>query len=462
MSRRNSLSLLALLVAACADDPPPIEVSEEEIRNGTPEHLFEESVFAVFPRTCTSVNIRYPRCLMTARHCLPTGRFLQGQNVTGPSTATRQQPTDRERAHPGPSTGIHPDLYPSTYNEWTDLGVVWLKNLQPGAQARIVSPDGYTPLNLIVPAAGKVLGLTSVSFGHTSAISEPAVVARIVGYGQRTDNDATWGRRRSGYAKITSYHQGSWQGPWQGEGGPLLGSVLRVEPGESDQLGCAGDSGGPLFVGGGRRSDPRVAGILSTGHGGEACTDGDFDSYSAFDDDPIAGGESNFDWSDRTMEELCTKTLYVRIEGSGTVGGTLAPLQRLPLGLVNNSQIQCPGDCEENFHAKASDGVAAQAIDIVAAPAPGWHFSHWKSEQNPRRKCQCDGSGDPTCHVDEAPMGFYSEMESIDLDVCIAVFEQDACCDGGVPDAGTPQDAWTPPQDAWTPPQDAPTSGDAG
>src|SRR5262249_48955911 len=126
----------------------------------------------------------------------------------------------------------------------------------------------------------------------------------------------------------------------------------------------------------------------------------------------------NYDFVDQAMEKICTQWLNVKVDGEGSVSGGVTPLQKFTFGLESNNLIACAssggdgGDCIENLH-QAGDGRASQTIDMTATPSDGWHFQEWRSE-SPKKKCQCDGSGDPSCKVEQPPVGYYSPDDSID------------------------------------------------
>src|SRR5688500_6686881 len=97
-------TLPLLLLAACVvEDDAPTAVTDEEIRHGDPDHAHDRRVFAIYPEQCSSVNVRYPRCMMTARHCLPAQVFAKGDDVSRPGPTTPQQPKALAQGHPGPT-----------------------------------------------------------------------------------------------------------------------------------------------------------------------------------------------------------------------------------------------------------------------------------------------------------------------------------------------------------------------
>lgn len=464
-----------MLTIGCGEKIAALDEETDEVRNGSATSRFERSVFAqlsVAPAgICTASNVIYDRCLLTAAHCIQNKSLANTEYYAGTrplvnlATSKRQNPA---RWDTKPTLGgIHDDDEDSPYFTWADLGVVWLeakKNLPH--RVRLQPRADYRALPIIVPDNGRHLGLTSVAYGSPRAAGEAAVSVEIIGYGHANNSLLSVGTKRIGDALAVAYHQGSLQPH------PLDGAIMRVDPdpSEGNRITCQGDSGGPLLSGG------ELAGVLSAGEAGR-CENTSFALYTVLEQEGSFAGPSNYDWTLEAAERLCTQWLNVEIEGSGSVAGSLLPVQSIPFGIENNSEIACPGDCKENFH-QAKATRAAQSMNMVASPAAGWRFDVWRSKDPPKYKCQCHGSSDPACFVMQQPMGYYDPNESIDEDDCVAVFVQDPEHDGGVDggyppppssdDAGIPSyaDASEPSyEDASTPTyEDAgePTSEDAG
>src|SRR5262249_30039501 len=110
---------------------------------------------------------------------------------------------------------------------WTDLSVVWLKNLQDSdSQDRIQEGRDYTNLELLEPS----LGLSSVQYqvDPPPVSPEEAVGAVIVGYGvstlRDTGADITPPRLREGAIKVAAYLEGVSQANRK------TGSLYRIVP----------------------------------------------------------------------------------------------------------------------------------------------------------------------------------------------------------------------------------------
>jgi hypothetical protein len=397
----RKLVILSLFAFACGE--AATGTAESAINKGVEDSSLVKQVLMLETGggTCSSAVIHYPRCIVTAAHCGQPTQVDGGK--TKPFLDGKHQLPELYRKHDGAQ-----DKRPEH-----DLAISWLKNLTTGSIERLqVSDyDAHDPL----PAGATSFQNLSIESIDGKQSNDPLnfFEAKIAGYGLFENKDPDpldIGVLRSGDVYVTNYY----------------GVAFRSRAKASENRICAGDSGGPMIFGG------SILGIASVTDR-HACNDKGFEYHTAFNTTKLDKNDAaaNYDWTMDTVEELCTKWQTVKIDGQGTVAGTIAPVQaRAVGGDRGNSSIQCPGDCAENFHGPAPSR-AAQSMTLNAQASDGWTFSHWSSESK-IRKCQCDGSGDTSCNVAEGPMGYYDPDTSIDEDVCIAHFTQDS--DGG--DAG--------------------------
>jgi len=403
----RTLMIFAIALGACAV-APDVETQSSAIRNGDVAPQLVKQVFAIIGANthCSSSTVRYPRCMLTAAHCSDDKKATYFQGALISSESKEQSAAIWE---------THPSYVP--VDPQHDLAIAWLENKLPGKTDRM-QPGDYQPFLFTLPGQD-FLGLEQHKL---PSLDQPMdewprdpkdqwFGATAAGYGGDGHNHP-FGGLRSGDVEAVGYY---------------FSNVLVTQP-KHHQIGCPGDSGGPLIEGGAQ------LGVLSLGSDGD-CKKITRNAYTVFE--PM----TNFDWMDRTMEADCTQWLTVKIIGQGTVKGTIAPAQRFLLGVRNNDKIDCPGDCAENFH-QATPSRAAQEMNITATPAAGWTFVSWKSD--PKRKCQCGGSA--SCLVTQKAMGTYTQTDSIDEDVCIAEFVPES--DGGGGDGG--EDASGDASDAGT------------
>ena len=395
----RKLVISCVFVLACSDSKTG--TTETAIHKGDEAPELVKKVFALETANsmCSSAAIHYPRCLVSAAHCGDFSRALQGVDPFIDENP-KQQPREILRKHGGANED---DFF-------HDLEIAWLKNYTPGKTARLQPPD-YEPLEPIAMSGTTFGGLEIEKFVQFGPTNDPEKfsTAGIAGYGMSKDKGilAGAGVLRRGEVWVTAYYGYAFQ--------------THAKKNLQQEI-CRGDSGGPLLFGG------DLLGINSQSDPMSTCDGKSHHYHTAFDTLGVDKAQNNYDWTMDTIEEVCTKWQTVKIDGEGSVAGTITPAQARPVGgLRGNDQLQCPGDCQENFHAETR-GRAAQSMSMTATPANGWTFSHWSSESK-THKCQCDGSGNASCDVAEGPMGYYDETTSIDEDVCIAHFVKDN--DGG-------------------------------
>jgi hypothetical protein len=364
LATMRKLVLSCLFAFACSDSSPTDSIGEG-IHKGTADASLVKQVLLLEVGSkgiCSSAVIHYPRCIITAAHC---GEFTRADGGGTQPMLDKSQPPELYRAHDAAKNN----------NFAHDIAISWLKNYTPGNVDRLQVPD-YAPRDPI--AVGATFEKLAIESIHGKEENDPMKYfdAKIAGYGDVDDLQklSDFGVLRSGDVYGTTYY----------------GVAFRTRAKASENEICAGDSGGPLLFGSG------ILGI-SSGSDRHACNGKGFAYHTAFNTAKIEkdNAKPNYDWTMDTIEELCTKWQTVKIDGEGSVAGGINPVQERAIGGDReNNKIQCPGDCQENFHGPAPSR-AAQAMSMTATPSDGWSFSYWSSESK-IKKCQCDGSSNAT------------------------------------------------------------------
>ena len=219
-----------LVVAGACDVPhaPAPSVARRAVTGGVlePGHPAVAAIVPVAPLcgepeeaapvTCTGTLIA-PRVVLTAAHCVENANAPQVLSVVFAAETARALPAERVRVIDGRQ-------HPAWRAGENDIGVLLLAEDAP------VAP---------VPWMG--LALSADLVGRTT---------RVVGFG--LDDQGKMGSRRSGTARVTALHAGTFS--------------IEARPGMS----CGGDSGGPSFLD--VDGVEHIAGVTSFGD--LACTTG--------------------------------------------------------------------------------------------------------------------------------------------------------------------------------------------
>ena len=409
MNNRVAGALVAVVVALGLIPGAAQGVLNGTEGGGTPEAVYR----AAGPQggAGTAFTVRYPRCMLTADHIVPTTIFRgsDSQNIK----ANMRRPTADD-----------------PLSSWNDLRLLWTTNYQggsrldlTGAQPLEVRPDATTAI--AVPAINPTAGGAIPWANYQTPVS-----LLVEGYGMASAMTASAGVLRFGEFTAIGRANGLASGRDQG-------SVWVLASGQGYGI-CDGDSGGPAF-----NSLGQVIGVVH-GTGNPACAEAPTDasgSYltnghqgfvTGFSAEAAGDAMSTWDWVDMGIELMCGKQLRVETVGEGSVSGdrsgtAVRSFQDRP---VIDADIDCAwddssDDCIDVLHHE-------QSMDLTAEADAGWDFSEWWSGD--QGDCPCDGSDDPTCPVDVDDLGEYTDAVSFDHGSCVAVFICTEDADGdGVP-----------------------------
>ena len=383
------------------------------VLNGTEGGGSPESVYLVggLGGVGTAWTARYPRCMVTADHILPTTVLRDGetQNIAG----NMARPTASDPR-----------------NAFNDVRIIWPTNFQGAGRLDLT---GTEPLE-VRPDATTAIAVPAVVLGPGNPIPWANYTTRapllVEGYGLSNANPASAATLRFGEFSAIGRANGLAAG--RDDGSAWLFSS------DNGYGICTGDSGGPLY-----NSLGQVIGVVM-GSGNPTCDPAPTDasgSYATnghqgfavgFSAEAAGDALSTWDWLDLGIELVCGKQLRVDTVGEGRVVGdrTGSEVRSFEDRPVLNAEIDCAwddstDDCMDVLHFE-------ETLALTAEPADGWAFDEWWSGDD--GDCPCDGSDDPTCTVDEGDVGMYSATQSYDHGSCIAVFVCEIDEDGdGVP-----------------------------
>jgi Trypsin/Divergent InlB B-repeat domain len=355
----------------------------------------------------TAANIFASRCFLSAGHvgenAHPDNSWVYSGQTYSPFFGGKRQKLETIRVL-------------SASEVYQDVAVFWAQNSttpnDDQGRPRLQEPADYTKVDYGGNLPGTTTGVT------------------IFGYGNNTPQGGS-GTRRRGIAKYLNYKKGTEVIP------ALDGARYILGVGPTGQLGCSGDSGGPLFAMG---DYSKTYGVLSMGGNllGQDCSGsatgalGNF--YTAIDSAKrnVAGAQSNKEWVDKQTTDICGKKMSFFFGApSGYLTGTLEDYRYVYSdNLSINGAIDCdptvdaedpPGtgmDCDEMVH-------EGETLEFTATPDSGWHFAEWMdADPETNTNCPCVGQG-ATCTVEYEDMGYYDDDESIDDSLCMVVFEED-------------------------------------
>lgn len=417
MMDRTTLWMLGLLpVVACAEheDVEQEGPVEERVLNGTdtPEH--DKSIFnlAKGEPICTASNVKYPRCMLTAAHCVDGETAANLEIYQGQNTFAWDQANSKYKANAAAkrqTVDKFADRGAGLDKRWHDLAVMWIEKKEGNDPPRIADGD-YTQLEWVNSTPLKNHEYEGVS---TYTSMGGPVQMTVFGYGPK-DNGQTLGVKRKGQVRVQAYHLGPSQKT------PQMGSFynIKVDPKvDPQQFPCQGDSGGPLLYEG------KIVGVASEAVTLGGCETPAVARYTGLEKEAVMGSDSNHDWLVKTIEKTCAKQADSKTEPGGTdkkrgkVAGSISPGQSWIEGDILNNALTCGDypawtDCTELVH-------HGQTLTLTAIETdPDWEFDRWETDAH----CACDGSTAPVCVLDYDDIGVYDATTSSDRASCIARF----------------------------------------
>lgn len=362
----------------------------------------------------TAEVVKFPRCLVTAQHvaeAMGTSSYVfAADNVLIGNYITQDVLNTLEDARIARTKNLGVAGDPLV-----DVSVLWLDNKLDQTVGvdtdRRIQENEYAPFNLGV---AQDFGFTPTTYGDSP---EAPSLVWLMGYGiNNPDDDTGAGRKREGPAYATAYREEL----HVSNDGVTRGAYFEVEPvSVGGQIGCKGDSGGPLRLGN------TLYGVLSVGEGHSTCKSITGNKFTAFNSSPVIPG--NYERVLQAIAETCNKTIHFGVSGSGTVTGTMLTSEpRFADNVALNHEISCnplnPNaiDCSEYIH-------APETLNVQAVPDGDWEFFRWDTTVY---SCKCDTNPDEnvrepaTCSIPYAHVGYYTPQSSYDFSGCRAVFVQ--------------------------------------
>jgi hypothetical protein len=396
---------------ACGPEPLAGDL-EPRVLNGTDTTDYDKSVFnlARGEPICTTSNVKYPRCMLTAAHCIKGEKaadltVYQGKTTFAWDTKAYKANAAAKRqtvaAMAGRDYGAN--------QRWLDIAVLWVELKDGNDPPRIAEAD-YTQLEWVNSTPLKNIEYGPIS--NYTSMGGPKQMT-IVGYGPKDDNE-TSGVKRKGQVRVQAYHLGPSQNA------PKAGSFynIKVDPGVNPgQFPCQGDSGGPVLYEG------KIAGVASQVVTNGSCEAPVVARYTGLEKDAVTGTDSNHDWLVKTIEKTCAKKADTKTEPGGTdqkrgkVEGNISPGQSYLEGDLLDDDVACGddpswSDCTELVH-------HGQTLTLTAVETdPDWVFEQWENGAD----CPCDGSSNPVCALSYAAIGRYDASTSDDDSLCVARF----------------------------------------
>ena len=393
------------------------------IRQGTPTNDLLKTVMALKAEITvdgntthvwgTATNITYPRCFVTAAHNFinPLNGGEIGDNQIG--VVQGQHPATG-------SGGVKFQLLANRFPHgefdvqapmWADIAVF---QVEKEAGANRLQKADYAPIEYggdLGPANTTYTGATFGSGAQTTGHRD----VDIMGYGAFSGSTMMeptkamgLGHKRKGVAHARNLVSGSLQNPVK------IGGFYTVVPTSSGgQLGCYGDSGGPLFK---TNDTTRTYGVLVGTTAGSTCNAATYSYYTAIDE---LGTQTMKAWVKSAVTAICATELNTSISPSNTgkVTGTLEDDPDIyPGDPLVDGDIACgtgtDGDCKEMVH----DG---EWINLTATANSGYSFYRW---EDGLYHCPCNGSSSVTCNLAYDDLGTYGVDISVDKSDCKAVF----------------------------------------
>jgi hypothetical protein len=363
----------------------------------------------------TITAVKYPRCMITAKHVMEGGLdvVVKGRDLRDITSSTY-----RQKIATWKGTEALP-VYVS--KKYRDIAVAWMENKSSDTFYGVnrITRDMYEPLALATPTHEDNLGLEPNTSGETSEGGPKVVLVEGYGVSGTVDGkEVGQSVKRVGYPHATLFRLGV------GTPGSYIKTVARA--GDGNRIGCAGDSGAALTLSGSNK----VVGILSSGsEGNEHCGDETVAFYSAFDHSNYTDDKTN--WT--RVNELVKTTCGVNAMGfkapqsigQGYVVGSLSSPQEWP-PIENDLQFNDAifmGDSTPNqdFREFIHEG---QDMVLNAIPSPGSYFMRWEQYgiNTPYGNCPCYGSSNPVCIMEYDQVGYYDEDTSLDVSTCLAKF----------------------------------------
>lgn len=414
---RTKLWMLGVLpLVACAEPPEFAQEApvEPRVLNGTDTAEHDKSIFNL-ARTgpiCTASNVKYPRCMLTAAHCVAGEtasdlQIYQGQNTFAWDAGTSKYKVNAAARRQ--TVAKFADRGAGADKRWHDLAVLWIEKKEGNDPPRIADAD-YAQLEWVdsTPLMNHEYEVKST---YTS-MGGPLQMT-VIGYGPK-ENGQTLGVKRKGQVRVQAYHLGPSQNT------PRMGSFynIKVDPNVNpQQFPCQGDSGGPLLYEG------KIAGVASEVVTLGGCEAPSVARYTGLEKTAVMGSDSNHDWLVKTIEKTCAKPVDSKTEPGGTdkkrgkVAGSISPGQSYLDGDILNDALACGDhpawtDCTELVH-------HGQTLTLTAVETdPDWEFDRWETDAH----CACDGSTAPVCVLAYADIGVYDATTSNDRASCIARF----------------------------------------
>jgi hypothetical protein len=190
----------ALATGCSAKSGSDQAASKDAVRNGIATSDYDKSVFMQTRASdpyqgarCTGWNAVYPRCIVTASHCLGgtnahDNTYYAGAEPRVNSPTKKSQTADRQAYIPFDSSEVRSRGIHAMRGSFSDLGVAWLQGLRESReQARLLPESDYAPFDLLRPFDHSLLGLPSTKFGKVAPGVTPFPITAI-GYGLGGDD----------------------------------------------------------------------------------------------------------------------------------------------------------------------------------------------------------------------------------------------------------------------------------